>query len=94
MKVAGDPNFDMARASLANPGGRQGSKERGSKVAGMADMKEMMKKQLEGAKVYEDANRLSPGGVGSGNRQASKNRGTVANAGKLLSSPKATKGKK
>lgn len=46
--------------SLANVGGvgrRSGSNPRGT-VAGMGDMKELMRKQLEGAKVYEDQTRV------------------------------------
>jgi len=55
MKEAGNPDFDAARASLANtgrPGSNtrgSGSNPRGSKVAGMAEMKELMRKQLDNA---------------------------------------------
>jgi len=76
MKMAGDPNYEEASKALANPGGRRsGSNPRGSMapgVAGMGDMKDLMKKQLDQAQVYEDKERVSSGGIGSGRAGSSK----------------------
>jgi len=56
MKESGDPDFEGARASLANSGGgqRSGSNPRASKAIDMSSMKNLMKKQLDAAVVYED----------------------------------------
>jgi len=91
MKGAGNPDFEAARASLANSGGRRsGSNPRASKAINMGEMKDLMKKQLEGAKVYEETARLNTGGVGSGrpgsNKRATANRSPIAGG---MASPKA-----
>lgn len=88
MKMAGHPDFDVARQSLANvgiDGKRSGSNPRGSKVAlpDKADMMNLMKKQLDNAAVYEEGTRVNSGGIGSG-RSGSNKRTTVA----AMASPK------
>ena len=79
MKESGNPDFAAARQSLANVGTnrRSGSNPRASNIAGLGDMKALMKKQLDNAQVYEEGNRVSTGGIGSG-RQSSNKRQTVA----------------
>jgi len=52
MKQSGNPDFAIARASLANVGTnarRSGSNPRASNIAGLGDMKDLMKKQLDNA---------------------------------------------
>lgn len=86
MKEAGDPDFEEARMSLANVGGagrRSGSNPRASKAYGMGEMRDIMKKQLDNAQVYEDKERVNTGGIGA--RPGSGKRGTVA---ANLASPK------
>lgn len=85
MKEAGDPDFEAARASLANVGDarRSGSNPRAS--INMADMKNLMKNQLANANVYEDAARVGNTG---GQRTGSAKRATVMPGAKSPTSNK------
>lgn len=76
MKEAGNPDFEDARKSLANVADakRSGSNPRASAVVNIGDMKDLMRKQLDAAKVYEDAPRLD----NTGGRSGSNKRPTVA----------------
>lgn len=99
MKEAGNPDFEDARKSLANVADakRSGSNPRASAVVNIGDMKDLMRKQLDAAKVYEDAPRMDNSGAAA--RAGSNKRPTVAqvtgksptNQGSPMGSPKGTR---
>lgn len=86
MSNAGDPNFEVARASLANVGGnRAGSNPRGSGAAiSMAEMKEKMKNDIMSAKTYEETARVG----NTGGMRAQSPGSALARKTKAGASPK------
>jgi len=89
MKMAGDPDFENARASLANTGvdglRRSGSNPRASKApVDFAAMKGAMAGRLDNAVGYEEGARMNSPGIGSGRSGSAPKKGNAMG----MSSPK------